>query len=100
MIDESEFENLSEEADKLNSEINNGIIDDLSLTGMFENEQYDSLKMLLKLKIDMNEIDSLYEEAQNIDLNRYMQSKKGKKGKKGKKNNNPDFSDSYGEIDI
>lgn len=100
VIDESEFENLSEEADKLNSEINNGIIDDLSLTGMFENEQYDSLKMLLKLKIDMNEIDSLYEEAQNIDLNRYMQSKKGKKGKKGKKNNNPDFSDSYGEIDI
>ena len=100
VIDESEFENLSEEADKLNSEINNGIIDDLSLTGMFENKQYDSLKMLLKLKIDMNEIDSLYEEAQNIDLNRYMQSKKGKKGKKGKKNNNPDFSDSYGEIDI
>lgn len=85
VISSEDFEKLSSEADTLNSEINNGIIDDLSISGMFENSQYNTLKMFLRLKIKMNEIDSRYEQATDIDTVQYLNSQCQKKGKKRRK---------------
>ena len=75
------FEQLSREADNFNLELNNGIIDGLSMDGMFEDEQYDSLKMFLQLKIKMNEIDSKYEQAKNIYKDKYLENKPKSKKK-------------------
>lgn len=93
VISSEDFEKLSNEADTLNSEINNGIIDDLSISGMFENTQYDTLKMFLRLKIKMNEIDSRYQQATDIDTEQYLNSRKHKKDKKRK---GPNFEDNSG----
>ena len=85
VLEHEDFEELSQNADDLNTEINNGILDDLSMAGMFENEEYDSLKMFIKLKLKMNQIDSKLEQAKNIDLEQYKRIKKSK-GKDNKHN--------------
>lgn len=85
VFEQSSFEKLSQEAEELDTEINNGIIGDLSVSSFLENDQYDTLTLFLRFKMKMNKIDFKYEQAKDIDLQQYLKSKNYRKTKKGKK---------------
>lgn len=84
VLDERTFDEIDKMVDELGVKMNNKVVDDFSISEVFDNSGYDILKTFVRLKIKMNEIDFRYDEVKDIENKQYDEKRRKKA---------PDFDD-------
>jgi len=61
---ESDFRKLDERTDELLNKLSDGFIDDFSVVEIFDNREYKTLKKFIKIKVELNEMESRRDEPE------------------------------------